>query len=85
MAIVNIRGKHRHTGTGADYTYRASFDGYGPDILFKALIPIPARGKVLHVERVLHIDLSTDNAVDAVRRTLRAFIDATDFQTVECD
>jgi hypothetical protein len=85
MAKVRLRGEHTAASTGQTYRYQASFDGYGPDVLFKAEIPIPARQKVLHVERVLAIDLATENAVDAVHAAMRKVIDETDFATVDCD
>jgi hypothetical protein len=85
MAKVRLHGEHTVVSTGQTYKYQASFDGYGPDVIFKAEIPIPARKKILHVERVLTIDLAKDNAVDAVHATMRQVIDETDFATVDCD
>ena len=85
MAKVKIRGEHAHAGTGKIYKYQASFEGYGPELIFKGEIPIPARGKILHVERVLVVDLMADNAVNAVHHAMRKIIDETDLATVECD
>jgi hypothetical protein len=85
MAKLNIRGAHESAQTGKVYKYRVLFEGYGPDIFFKAQIPIAERGKVLHVERVICVDLTSDNAVDAVHREMKNLIDHTDFETVECD
>jgi hypothetical protein len=85
MATLRIHGEHANPGTGQVYKYEATFEGYGPDVFFRGKIPIAKRGKVLHVERVLFVDLSTDNAVDAVHTAMRKIIDETDFATVDCD
>ena len=85
MAKVKIRGEHLRAGTRQTYKYQASFEGYGPDLIFKGEIPIPSRAKVLHVERVLIVDLMVDNAVRAVHGEMRKIIDETDLATVECD
>jgi hypothetical protein len=85
MAKVKIRGEHVRAGTRQAYKYQASFEGYGPDLIFKGEIPIPARNKILHVERVLVVDLMADNAVNAVHGEMRKIIDETDLATVECD
>jgi len=85
MATVRVHGDHTHAVTGQAYTYRATFEGYGPDVFFKGRIPIIKRGKILLVERVLSVDLTTDNAVNAVHAAMKKIIDETDFATVECD
>jgi hypothetical protein len=85
MATVRVNGDHIHALTGQSYTYRATFEGYGPDVFFKGRIPIIKRGKILLVERVLYVDLTTDNAVNAVHGAMKTIIDETDFETVECD
>jgi hypothetical protein len=85
MARVRIRGEHLSSTTGQIYRYMAAFHGHGPDLIFKGEIPIPARKKILHVERVLTIDPATETAVDAVHAAMHKVIDETDFATVDCD
>ena len=85
MVMLKIHGEHRHPITGRVYKYRARFEGYGPDVFVKGKIRIAERGAILHVERVLHVDLATNSAVNAVHVAMKKIIDETDFATVECD
>jgi hypothetical protein len=85
MVMLKIRGDHPHAATGLVYKYRAYFEGYGPDIFFKAKINVPEREKILSVERVITVDLEKDNAVDAVHAAMKKIIDETEFATVDCD
>ena len=83
--MLKIHGEHPHPITGRVYKYRASFEGYGPDVFVKGKIRIAERRAILQVERVLHVDLATNSAVNAAHAAMKQIIDDTDFATVECD